>query len=1651
MDGDGDLDVLGAAAYADDITWWENDGSQSFSKHTIAADFDYASSVYAADVDGDGDLDVLGAASFADDITWWENDGSQNFSEHTIEGNFDYAMSVYAADVDGDGDMDVLGAARDADDITWWENDGSQSFSKHTIAGNFRGATSVYAADVDGDGDLDVLGTAYADSEITWWENDGSQSFTEHTIDGNFRDAWSVYAADVDGDGDLDVLGTADWADDITIWYNIAPEVALLGNGTEISNGDTTPDSVDDTFFGILAVGETVTHTFTISSNGSYSTDDLILNGSPAIALTDGSPFTVTQPISTTLSPGQSATFDLTFAPQSEGLFTDTVTILNNDPNENPYTFVVGGSDCDNPQVINDDASGFGSLLYAITNACDGATITFADNYTITLTNTLSIDKELTIDGSGKDITISGNNSVQVFNIGANGVVTLSQLSIINGSDAVDGGGILNSGILTVLDSALQYNQAGDDGGAISNLGTLTIQRTLIYSNTAVDDGGGIFTLGSATDASSTLTIINSTISHNDGYGGVHQSNYGNNTTTITNSTIISNTGGSNRGLVNLLSSDPMLVYNSIVAYHATNCSNVTSGGYNLEDQNDCGFSGTGDQINTDPLLGNLGDYGGETQTYALLPGSAAIDAIPNSTNGCGGDIDEDQRAISRPQNSSCDVGAFESQGFTLIDSGGSNQTAYPDTTFAEPLTITVAAVVAVEPIDGGIISFSAPGSEASLATPSFALTLDSGGAVSTSVTANSIVGSYQVTATATGLDTSALFSLTNACGDPVVSNNNDSGSGSLRQAISDACAGETITFDADYTITLSTELTIDKELTIDGSGRNITVSGNDSVRVLFIESSGAATLSYLNIVSGSASSGAGIYNDGGALTVLDSTIQHNNATLSDGGGIRNRGGNLTLQRSLVYNNTAVDAGGGIYIESSSSVVTIINSTLSHNYATGEGGGLAQNNSGSTTFITNSTIVSNTSDTGRIIVNMSGSLTLYSSLLAYQDDNCNGTITSGGYNLDDDGSCGISGTGDLSNVDPLLSALGDYGGETLSHALLPGSPAIDAIANGTNGCGSDIDEDQRAISRPQNSSCDVGAFESQGFTLTASGGSNQTAYIDTAFAEPLTVTVTAVNAVEPLAGGAISFSAPGSGVSLATPSFTTTLDSSGAVSTIVTANSSKGSYQVTAVAAGLDTSALFSLTNTCDDQVVTNNNDSGTGSLRQAISDACDGGAITFTDDITITLSSALTISREVTLDGSGWNVLIDGDGSVQVFNIEASGVVTLSYLTVLNGSATNGGGIGNYGTLTLIGVSLLDNAATSSQPDGRGGAIDNQGSLTVINSTISGNSAASGGGIFNGATTVTITHSTIVSNSASSNGGGVFIAGGPPPTFDAGYLYLTNSILAYNSGGDCALGGGGVMSLNLNNLIEDGSCSHTGLTGDPEIDVLADNGGESQTFALLSSSPAIDAGDNASCESTDQRGENRNDWACDIGAFELQFTDSDTVSKTVTAGNSYTFGPTLARVEVADDGGCLTNLSIQRTETNHLNATAGIQTGRFWTITPLGCSSGFTVTVTLPYTVTPSANDKACRYTGSGWDCGEAVDNSVETTGPTVMPNIVVRSGVTEFSDWAVGGSVGPTAVSLQSFSAAPQQISVVVLLVLMMGAGTAVFWFSWRRKSGK
>lgn len=225
VDGDGDTDMLGASPYTDEISWWENDGDESFEKQTVLSGFDGAIGIYSSDVDGDGDFDIVaGAHSESSGIVWMENDGTATFTKHVVDTSFS-AFSVFATDVDNDGDTDIVGLDNGDSEVAWWENNGSEDFTKRVVEhGSWMGLTSVHATDVNGNGEIDILVAANNQDEIAWWENDGDEGFTKRVVDGSFDGAESVYATDLDGDGDTDIVGAAEYADDIAWWENDGTE-----------------------------------------------------------------------------------------------------------------------------------------------------------------------------------------------------------------------------------------------------------------------------------------------------------------------------------------------------------------------------------------------------------------------------------------------------------------------------------------------------------------------------------------------------------------------------------------------------------------------------------------------------------------------------------------------------------------------------------------------------------------------------------------------------------------------------------------------------------------------------------------------------------------------------------------------------------------------------------------------------------------------------------------------------------------------------------------------------------------------------------------------------------------------------------------------------------------------------------------------------------------------------------------------------------------------------------------------------------------------------------------------------------------------------------------------------------------------------------
>ncbi len=303
------------------------------------------------------------------------------------------------------------------------------------------------------------------------------------------------------------------------------------------------------------------------------------------------------------------------------------------------------------------------------------------------------------------------------------------------------------------------------------------------------------------------------------------------------------------------------------------------------------------------------------------------------------------------------------------------------------------------------------------------------------------------------------------------------------------------------------------------GTGGALTVSGSTISNNTAAGSTGSGLGGGIALESGSATvtsstisnniangtyggEGAGIYTSGGTTLIINtSTISGNSATggAGQGGGIQSDSTTATINTSTISGNSASGSGGGIINQSA---LTVINSTVSGNSAGYNGGGIL--NSGTSMSLSFVTVSGNQANTfgggccgfhgGGIMGGGTG--TIKNSIVANSApmEDCylvsSGRLTSDGYNLSDDATCtSFNQTGDLTNTAAgLAGAQANNGGTTLTLALLPGSPAIDAIpVSPTNFCtnvaGTDVTVDQVGTTRPQGTGCDIGAAEyPQGLT-----------------------------------------------------------------------------------------------------------------------------------------------------------------------------------------------------------------------------------------------------------------------------------------------------------------------------------------------------------------------------------------------------------------------------------------------------------------------------------------------------------------------------------------------------------------------------------------
>jgi fibronectin-binding autotransporter adhesin len=1197
--------------------------------------------------------------------------------------------------------------------------------------------------------------------------------------------------------------------------------------------------------------------------------------------------------------------------------------------------------------------------------------------------------------------SVSGTPEFRIFQMALSFVnsVTISNLTISNGylSNGPGGAIILDDATTLFLTNCTISGNTAASGGGIDNVGVVTLTNCAIIGNTALPgsgggrNGGGISNYGRFIPhgAKATVTLTNCTVSGNSAGtegGGIWSSDNGDNPpfddgtraeVTVNSCTFSGNSsvnGGNDifndtfNGVAKVTVSNS--IFNSanaaLVEYANGGVVAITSNGYNLCSDNGSGFlTAAGDQINTNPKLDPAGPQynGGPTQTIALTYGSPAID----TGNSFG--LTTDQRGSPRPVVTSgvppgnsgdgSDIGAYEAQSDPVQ--------------FGSPSFI----VTTTNDHDDGVCG----GGDCTLRE-----------AINR---ANFLGGTHTITF-ASGV-TGTITLSGNAFDElSVTSNLTISGPGARTLAVSGNSTHRIFAFDASASCSIS-GLTIRDgkyapssdttgEIHQGGAVFNFgSVAFNDCA---FISNSVTGASNTFNGGFGGSGQGGAIYNHGGYLAFNRCTFSGNGATgaagntfssgnlfgpggnggAGQGGAVfNNAAGTLMVTNCTFSGNTAMGGNGGPGNSSASGasggnangaaicnlgMMQIISATVSGNTGTG-GTGAAYGFQGRGP---------NGSGNGGLSAQSGSSDTVANTLCAANSGtsapDAEGAFNSSGYNLlgIGDQSSGFSGaTSDqvgttAAAINPQLGPLQNNGGPTDTMTPLGNSPAVD------QGKSFGLTVDQRNHSRPFDEASipnatdgtDIGAVETDAqlgptliVTTTSDHDDGTCTLSDCTLRE-------ALNAANTISGPNTITFAPG-------------------VTGTITLQAALGNLNITG-----DTTIL------------------GPGARMLAVS----GNSV---NRVFFISAGNTTISGLTIRDGllSAPSQIMATGGA-----ISNSATLTLSDCTVSNSHAAGGddtgnfggpggtalgGGIYNSGTLTLSRCTLSGNGlmggrgGMNSNPtgtggtggDAQGGAIYNSASLSINNCTFNGNVATGGvggngnragaggkasGAIFN-LGTLSVTATTFSGNTGAGGAPGIG-SGGPIPAkgiggiaSSAGSSTLRDAISAGNTGNN---GGGkdvdGAFTSGGYNLIGSGdhSAGFTNGTNQDQVGTdaalvnaqlgsLQNNGGPTDTLALLSNSPAINNGD-PNAPSQDQRYYLRS-GVPDIGAFEF--------------------------------GGALAPVSAVSRKTH---GTAGTFDINLPLVGPIGieCRSGgatndFQLVLTFPTPVTVNAAPQAQVTTGSG------------------------------------------------------------------------------------
>jgi hypothetical protein len=656
-------------------------------------------------------------------------------------------------------------------------------------------------------------------------------------------------------------------------------------------------------------------------------------------------------------------------------------------------------------------------------------------------------------------------------------------------------------------------------------------------------------------------------------------------------------------------------------------------------------------------------------------------------------------------------------------------------------------------------------------------------------------------------------------------------------------------------------------------------------------------------------------------LNIIDSTITGNSSTGHAGGIFTN--GTFNLTRSTISGNTAERSGGGAFTAGGTSVPPnrISGSTISGNRAVENGGGLWL---GHQADVSNSTISGNrTTGTGfpemggggiwglhnvnlrqsTVTENMAAlgpagvfagfngaNIAIQRAIVAGNSGSDCGAapgaaVESFGFNLVGAG-CPSNIAGDVVAAPGLAPLAVNPPGRTATHALFPGSAAIDAA-------GACVGTDQRGVTRPMGPACDIGAYEAE---------------VSTTF-----IVTSPVDAVDAAPGDGICQTGAGECTLRAavmeanalggddTIQFDTALHGVPIVLDIPAEDQCPpfGCFNEGNDAAG-DLDIVQSLTITGNGPA--NTIIEGSATLNNQILEVVRvSGFQPITTSITgVTVRNgynpsnavggiALNVGAELTVIAD--SVISDNNGSGIWVNF--GGEIFLDRVTVTRNRAPRGAGLNARGSntfLTITNSTFSDNEADDGAGGGFGGAmalslaVRDEAQATISNSTLSGNSAAEGCAIYNDTGVMNVYDVTVADNCDPGSGSAALTAA--PGGEGFGTIVLRNSIVASPAGvANCRILAdsssiGSFVSEGYN-LSSDATCP-LGAAGDvantdPLLAALGDNGGPTETHLPLFGSPVVDTGTPLDCPATDQRGNARptdgdgdGTASCDRGAVEV-------------------------------------------------------------------------------------------------------------------------------------------------------------------------------------